>query len=109
MNFELTEEQRALQAMVREFAQREIAPQTKKYDESQEFPRGIMAKAGKLGLLGCLFPEEYGGAGLNYVDYVTVIEEISAVAGFERSQYGGLAPDVATQQCDATIAAELQD
>ncbi|MFQ5718095.1 MAG: acyl-CoA dehydrogenase [Acidobacteriota bacterium] len=81
MDFELTDEQRALQATVREFARREIAPHVREMDESQQFPREIMAGAGKLGLLGCLFPEEYGGAGLSYVDYVTVIEEISAVDG----------------------------
>ncbi|MCZ6600906.1 MAG: acyl-CoA dehydrogenase [Acidobacteria bacterium] len=81
MNFELNDEQKALQRTVREFARQEIAPHSRALDESQEFPREIMAAAGKLGLLGCLFPEEYGGAGLSYVDYVTVIEEISAVDG----------------------------
>jgi len=81
MNFELNDEQKALQRTVREFARQEIAPHSRALDESQKFPREIMAAAGKLGLLGCLFPEEYGGAGLSYVDYVTVIEEISAVDG----------------------------
>lgn len=81
MDFELNDEQQALQRTVREFARREIAPHSRALDESQTFPREIMAAAGKLGLLGCLFPEEYGGAGLSYVDYVTVIEEISAVDG----------------------------
>ncbi|MCZ6649553.1 MAG: acyl-CoA dehydrogenase [Acidobacteria bacterium] len=81
MDFELNDEQKALQRTVREFARQEIAPHSRALDESQEFPREIMAAAGKLGLLGCLFPEEYGGAGLSYVDYVTVIEEISAVDG----------------------------
>lgn len=81
MDFELNDEQKALQRTVREFARQEIAPHSRALDESQEFPRKIMAAAGKLGLLGCLFPEEYGGAGLSYVDYVTVIEEISAVDG----------------------------
>ncbi len=81
MNFELNDEQQALQSTVREFARQEIAPHSRELDESQRFPREIMAAAGELGLLGCLFPEEYGGAGLSYVDYVTVIEEISAVDG----------------------------
>lgn len=81
MDFELNDEQQALQRTVREFARQEIAPHSRALDESQTFPREIMAAAGKLGLLGCLFPEEYGGAGLSYVDYVTVIEEISAVDG----------------------------
>jgi alkylation response protein AidB-like acyl-CoA dehydrogenase len=81
MDFELNDEQKALQSTVREFARQEIAPHIREFDESQEFPREIMAKAAKLGLLGCLFPEKYGGAGLSYVDYVTVIEAISAVDG----------------------------
>jgi alkylation response protein AidB-like acyl-CoA dehydrogenase len=51
------------------------------YDEKQEFPREIMAKAGELGLLGIIFPEEYGGAGLTYIDYVIAVEEISRVDG----------------------------
>jgi alkylation response protein AidB-like acyl-CoA dehydrogenase len=81
MDFELNDEQKALKSMVREFARQEIAPHIREFDESQTFPRQIMAKAGDLGLLGCLFPEKYDGAGLSYVDYVTVIEEISAVDG----------------------------
>jgi alkylation response protein AidB-like acyl-CoA dehydrogenase len=81
MDFELNDEQKALRSMVREFAQQEIAPHIREFDESQTFPRQIMAKAAELGFLGCLFPEEYDGAGLSYVDYVTVIEEISAVDG----------------------------
>lgn len=81
MDFELNDEQKALRSMVREFAQQEIAPHIREFDESQTFPRQIMAKAADLGFLGCLFPEEYDGAGLSYVDYVTVIEEISAVDG----------------------------
>ncbi|MFQ5669747.1 MAG: acyl-CoA dehydrogenase [Acidobacteriota bacterium] len=81
MDFELTEEQRSLQKMVREFAEKEIAPRVREMDESQEFPRDLLEQAGSLGLLGCLFPESYGGSGLGYIDYVTVIEELSAVDG----------------------------
>ena len=81
MNFELNDEQDALRKTVREFAQQEIAPHVRANDEAQKFPREIMRKAGELGLLGCIFPEKWGGAGLKYVDYVTVIEEISAVDG----------------------------
>ena len=81
MDFELNDEQKALQSTVREFARQEIAPHIREFDESQEFPREIMAKAAKLGLLGCLFPETDGGSGLSDVDYVTVIEAISAVDG----------------------------
>jgi alkylation response protein AidB-like acyl-CoA dehydrogenase len=81
MDFELNDEQQVLQKMVREFAQNEIAPRVREADEAQELPRDVMAKAAELGFLGCIFPEEYGGAGLTYVDYVTVIEGISAVDG----------------------------
>jgi alkylation response protein AidB-like acyl-CoA dehydrogenase len=81
MDFELTDEQLALQKMVREFARNEIAPRVREADEAQELPRDVMAKAAELGFLGCIFPEKYGGAGLTYVDYVTVLEEISAVDG----------------------------
>lgn len=81
MDFELNDEQKALRSMVREFAQQEIAPHIREFDESQTFPRQIMSKAAELGFLGCLFPEKYDGAGLSYVDYVTVIEEISSVDG----------------------------
>jgi alkylation response protein AidB-like acyl-CoA dehydrogenase len=81
MDFELTDEQKTLQQTVREFARNEIAPRIREFDEAQSFPRELMAQAGELGLLGCIFPEEYGGAGLSYVEYATVIEEISAVDG----------------------------
>jgi alkylation response protein AidB-like acyl-CoA dehydrogenase len=81
MDFELKDEQLVLQKMVREFAQNEIAPRVREADEAQELPRDVMSKAAELGFLGCLFPEKYGGAGLTYVDYVTVLEEISAVDG----------------------------
>ncbi|MFQ5768628.1 MAG: acyl-CoA dehydrogenase family protein, partial [Acidobacteriota bacterium] len=81
MDFQLTEEQIALQKTVREFARGEVAPLVRQGDERQEFPRELMKKAAGLGLLGCLFPEEMGGAGLGYVDYVMVVEEISAVDG----------------------------
>ncbi len=81
MDFELNDEQKALRDTVRAFARQEITPHIREYDESQAFPRDIMAKAAQLGLLGCIFPEKWGGAGLSYVDYVTVIEEIAAVDG----------------------------
>jgi alkylation response protein AidB-like acyl-CoA dehydrogenase len=81
VEFEFTEDQRLLQQNVREFAEREIAPHVTHYDESQEFPREIIRQAGKLGLLGILFPEEYGGAGLGYMEYVLAVEELSRVDG----------------------------
>ncbi|HEX9941700.1 MAG TPA: acyl-CoA dehydrogenase family protein [Thermoanaerobaculia bacterium] len=79
MDFALTEEQRAIQETAREFARREVDPIVEETDESQKFPREVMAKAGELGFLGVLFPEEYGGAGLGYVEYVIVITELSKV------------------------------
>jgi alkylation response protein AidB-like acyl-CoA dehydrogenase len=81
MDFDLTDEQKGLQRTVREFARREIAPHVRRADEAQELPAEVMRRAAELGLMGCLFPEEYGGAGLGYVEYATVIEEISAVDG----------------------------
>ena len=65
--------------MARNFAEKEIRPTIMKYDESQEFPMEIMKKLGDLGFLGVIFPEEYGGAGFGYLEYITVIEEISKV------------------------------
>ncbi len=79
--FSLTEEQLAVKRMVREFAESEIAPHVMEWDESQTYPREVMARLGELGMMGVIFPEEYGGAGLSYIDYVNVIEELSRVDG----------------------------
>jgi alkylation response protein AidB-like acyl-CoA dehydrogenase len=81
VNFELTEEQLHLRKMVREFAEREIAPNVMKWDEACEFPLATIKELGKLGLLGTIFPTEYGGAGMGYVEYATAIEELSRVDG----------------------------
>jgi len=81
VDFGFTHEQDMLRESVREFAENEIRPHVMKYDESQEFPVEILRKCGELGLLGVIFPEEYGGAGLGYVEYVTVVEELSRVDG----------------------------
>src|SRR5712675_3393292 len=81
MQFELTEEQLQMKMSVREFAEAEIAPHVMEWDEAQHFPIELMPKLGELGLLGVLFPEEYGGAGLGYVEYVIAIEELSRVDG----------------------------
>jgi len=81
MHFELTEEQTQMKMSVREFAEAEISPHVMEWDESQHFPVELMPKLGELGLLGILFPEEYGGAGLGYVEYATAIEELSRVDG----------------------------
>ncbi|MFO8051198.1 MAG: acyl-CoA dehydrogenase family protein [Thermoplasmatota archaeon] len=77
MDFQLTERQRAVKDMVREFAKREVAPNAQKHDLSEEFPRDILQKMGKLGLMGIMVPEEYGGSGMDAVTYSLVVEEIS--------------------------------
>ena len=79
--FSLTDEQLAVKKMVRDFAESEIAPHVMKWDEAQIYPRDIIRKLGELGMMGVIFPEEYGGAGLSYVDYVNVVEELSRVDG----------------------------
>ena len=81
MEFELTEEQQQMKMSVREFAESEIAPHVMEWDETQHFPIELRPKLAELGLLGVLFPEEYGGTGLGYVEYATVIEELSRVDG----------------------------
>ncbi len=81
MEFELNEEQRQIKMSVREFAESEIAPHVMEWDESQHFPIELKPKLADLGLMGVLFPEEYGGAGMGYVEYATIIEELSRVDG----------------------------
>jgi alkylation response protein AidB-like acyl-CoA dehydrogenase len=81
VNFEFTDEQKALRKSVREFAEGEIAPHVMEWDEVSHFPTEILPKLGEMGLLGVIFPEEYGGAGLGYIEYATVIEELSRVDG----------------------------
>jgi alkylation response protein AidB-like acyl-CoA dehydrogenase len=79
--FALTEDQEQLRKEIRDFAQREIAPSVSRWDEASEFPEDVVKALGKMGLLGVIFPIEYGGSGLGYVDYVLAIEELSAVDG----------------------------
>ena len=81
MDFELTAEQELARRTAREFAEGEIAPVIARYDEAEEFPTELVAKLGTLGFLGALFPPEYGGAGLDYVAYALVVEELSRVDG----------------------------
>jgi alkylation response protein AidB-like acyl-CoA dehydrogenase len=81
MNFELSEEQQQIKSSVREFAESEIRPNVMEWDEAQHFPEELRPKLAELGLLGVLFPEEYGGAGMGYVEYATIIEEIARVDG----------------------------
>ena len=81
MNFELTEEQDQIKYSMREFAESEIRPHVMEWDETQHFPDELRPKLAELGLMGVLFPEEYGGAGLGYVEYATIIEELGRVDG----------------------------
>src|SRR2546427_4077215 len=77
LDFQLNEEQLQLKKSVREFAEREIAPNVMKWDEAGEFPLATVKELGKLGFLGVVFPPEYGGAGMGYVEVVTAVEETS--------------------------------
>src|ERR1700689_4724715 len=81
MDFSLTDEQQQLRRTVREFAEGEIAPHVMEWDEASLFPSEIIPKLAEIGLLGVIFPEEYGGAGMGYLEYVIVIEELSRVDG----------------------------
>lgn len=76
---ELTENQIIIRNTIREFAEKNIRPVIMDYDELQKFPMEIMKQLGELGFLGILVPEEYGGAGLGYIDYAIIIEELSRV------------------------------
>lgn len=79
MNFTLTEEQEALRKLVRDFAMKEVAPSAAQRDEEEVFDRAIFNKMGRIGLTGIPWPEEYGGAGLDFVSYVIAVEELSRV------------------------------
>lgn len=79
MDFSLTEDQRAVQEAAREFALGEVDPIVDEIDEEQRFPMDVIKKAGELGFLGVIFPEELGGAGMGYVEYVLVVTELSKI------------------------------
>jgi alkylation response protein AidB-like acyl-CoA dehydrogenase len=81
MNFGLTEDQQQIKMSVREFAESEIRPHVMEWDEVQYFPKELVPKLAELGLMGVIFPENYGGAGLGYVEYATIIEELGRVDG----------------------------
>ncbi len=81
MDFEYTPEQIQLRKSVREFAEAEIGPHVMEWDEAQTFPAEVIRKLGELGYMGALFPEDLGGAGLGYVEYSIIIEELSRVDG----------------------------
>jgi alkylation response protein AidB-like acyl-CoA dehydrogenase len=81
VDFHFTDEQQQLRRSVREFAEGEIAPHVMEWDEASHFPLEIIPKLGEMGLLGIIFPEQYGGAGLGYTEYVIAIEELARVDG----------------------------
>jgi alkylation response protein AidB-like acyl-CoA dehydrogenase len=81
LDFQLNDEQQQLKKTVREFAEREILPNVMTWDEASEFPLATIKELGKLGLLGTVFPNEYSGAGMGYIEYVIAIEELSRVDG----------------------------
>lgn len=81
MNFAPTEIQSQITDMIRDFAEKNIRPKMMEWDESQEFPVEVFRKLGELGLMGVLIPAEYGGTGLSYFEYITVVSEIAKVCG----------------------------
>jgi alkylation response protein AidB-like acyl-CoA dehydrogenase len=86
MDFRLSDEQKQIKTMVKDFADSEIKPHLMQWDEAQHFPVDTFKAAGQLGMLGVTVPEEYGGAGLSYIDYVNVIEELGVIdSGFALS------------------------
>src|SRR6266581_2131521 len=81
MNFQTDELTQQVAQTTRDFAMQHIKPHVMKWDESQEFPLHIFKEMGKLGMMGVFVPEEYGGTGLGYYEYVTIIVEIAKVCG----------------------------
>ncbi len=79
MHFDLSEEQQLLKKTVRDFAEAELRPHSREWDEKQEFPREVFGKLGELGLMGVVWPPEYGGSGMSTLDYTIVMEELSRV------------------------------
>src|SRR5262245_39107722 len=100
MDFALTDEQREIQALARDFADAEIAPHAAAWDREHRFPREVFAGLAELGLMGVCAPEEYGGAGADFLSYVLVLEELSrADAGV------GVTVAVHTSACTLPILA----
>ena len=81
MEFEYNENQEMIAQMVRDFAEKEIRPHYKKWDDEEHFPVDVMKKMGELGLLGIFIPEEYGGSGFGYFEYATALMELGKVCG----------------------------
>lgn len=81
MDFSQSENQKMITQMISDFANKEIRPNIMKWDESQEFPVDLFKQLGELGLMGVFIPEEYGGSGMDYFEYITVVSEIAKVCG----------------------------
>lgn len=81
MNFELNENQHMIADMVRNFGEKEIKPKLMEWDENQELPIDVLKKLGDLGLMGVLVPQEYGGSGFGYFEYITALTEIGSICG----------------------------
>ncbi len=81
MNFEQSESQKMIRQMAQDFAEKHIKPHVMEWDESQHFPIDLFRKMGEQGFMGVLVPEQYGGSGLGYHEYVTVVDEIAQVCG----------------------------
>ena len=81
MDFNLTENQQMILEMTRDFAKKEVLPYRNEWDEKEHFPVDVLKKAGELGLLGVLVPVEYGGSGMGYLEYVSVLTELGKVCG----------------------------
>jgi alkylation response protein AidB-like acyl-CoA dehydrogenase len=81
INFQINENQLAIADMIRKFGKDHIYPHMMEWDESQTFPIEVFKKLGDLGLMGVLVPEEFGGSGLSYTEYVTAIIELSKICG----------------------------
>jgi alkylation response protein AidB-like acyl-CoA dehydrogenase len=77
LDFTLSEEQQLLKRSVREFAEAELAPHAREWDEKQAFPREVFTRLGDMGIMGAVFPPEYGGAGLSTLDYAIAMEELA--------------------------------
>src|SRR5215470_14905742 len=81
MNFEVTEHHQLLRKTVRKFAEAEVRPKARAWDEEERFPKEIVPRLAEMGLLGIRIPEEYGGSGMDITSYAICVEEIARVDG----------------------------
>lgn len=79
--YEMTESMKMIQSTLAEFARKKIKPHVMEWDEAQKFPKDVIHELGSMGITGIIFPEEYGGAGMGYMEYVTAVVELSKVCG----------------------------